>query len=422
MPSHTGYRYLADRLASQGVLVVSIAANGINGQDGLFADGGAFARSRLVRHHLAQWAEWSAHGGDPWSNRFEGRVDLDRVVLVGHSRGGEGVERAAIDSEPDDPWQVRGLVLIGPTAFGRQVAPGIHTAVLLPFCDGDVSDLQGQQYVDIGRDLTVDRALRASVMAMGTNHNYYNTEWTPGLSQSPAWDDWFDPSDSQCGENGEERLSPAEQQAVGLAYTAALVDLAVRGGAESLPLLDGTRVKPASIGRANAFVHALGGNKRLLYAAGRGTAVEATGLTVRECRGYFLAGPFDLRPGCSSEDYFELTPHWQPMSFVETAPAPRALKVEWLEAGGSVEIPVGRARAMRTRLTFAWRASPATRPWSSRCACARCPVTGCRSAGDSCVRTVARARSARSSRGRCAWASRPRGWRSAMSRPSRFCR
>ncbi len=332
VPSHTGYRYLADRLASQGVLVVSIAANGINGQDGLFADGGAFARSRLVRHHLAQWAEWSAHGGDPWSNRFEGRVDLDRVVLVGHSRGGEGVERAAIDSEPDDPWQVRGLVLIGPTAFGRQVAPGIHTAVLLPFCDGDVSDLQGQQYVDIGRDLTVDRALRASVMAMGTNHNYYNTEWTPGLSQSPAWDDWFDPGDSQCGENGEERLSPAEQQAVGLAYTAALVDLAVRGGAESLPLLDGTRVKPASIGRANAFVHALGGNKRLLYAAGRGTAVEATGLTVRECRGYFLAGPFDLRPGCSSEDYFELTPHWQPMSFVETAPAPRALKVEWLEA------------------------------------------------------------------------------------------
>ena len=38
------------------------------------------------------------HGGDPWGGRFQGRVDLDEVVLVGHSRGGEGVERATIDT------------------------------------------------------------------------------------------------------------------------------------------------------------------------------------------------------------------------------------------------------------------------------------------------------------------------------------
>ncbi len=294
VPSHTGYRYMADRLASQGHLVVSISANGINGQDGLFLDGGAFARSQLVRHHLAQWAEWSEHGGDPWGGRFRGRVNLDQVVLVGHSRGGEGVERAAIDTWPEDPWQIQGLVLIGPTAFGRQVAAGIHTAVILPFCDGDVSDLQGQQYVDVGRDLTRDRALRASVMAMGTNHNYYNTEWTPGLSKSPAWDDWFDAGDVQCGENRTRRLSPAEQQAVGLAYTAALVDVALRDDPHSLALLDGTRTKPRSIGRANAFVHALGGNKQLLYAAGRGGAVQASGLTARVCRGYFAGG--SVRP------------------------------------------------------------------------------------------------------------------------------
>ena len=104
--------------------------------------------------------------------------------------------------------------------------------------------------MDIGRDLTRDRALRSSVMAMGTNHNYYNTEWTPGLSQSPAWDDWFDSGDSQCGENGDQRLSPEEQQAVGLAYTAALVDLAVGGSSRSLPLLEArASSRPRSAGR-----------------------------------------------------------------------------------------------------------------------------------------------------------------------------
>jgi hypothetical protein len=362
VPSHTGYRYIADVLASQGYLIVSISANGINGQDGMFEDGGSSARSELVRHHLAQWAGWSTQGGDPWGDRFKGRVSLDEVVLVGHSRGGEGVERATIDSVPDDPWQVQGLLLIGPTAFGRQVAPGVHTTVILPFCDGDVSDLQGQQYVDGGRDLARDPALRSSVMAMGTNHNYYNTEWTPGLSKSPAWDDWFSARDPQCGENWSRRLSPAEQQAVGLAYTAALVDLAVADDTRSLPLLDGTRVKPHSIGRASAFVHAIGGNKRLLYAAGRGTRVRTTALDAGECRGYYVAGPFDIRTGCTPELYFELIPHWSPMAFAETAPAPRALQVEWTRAGGSVRIPVQPASGHGDALDFRIAGEPGAAP------------------------------------------------------------
>ena len=362
VPSHTGYRYIADVLASQGYLAVSIAANGVNGQDGMLEDGGSSARSALVRHHLAQWAEWSRHGGDPWDGKFQGRVNLDEVVLVGHSRGGEGVERATLDSFEDDPWRIRGLVLIGPTAFGRQVAPGVHTAVILPFCDGDVSDLQGQQYVDAGRDLSRDAALRSSIMAMGTNHNYYNTEWTPGLSKSPAWDDWFDARDPQCGEQRDRRLAPAEQRAVGLAYTAALVDLVLGAGARSLPLLDGSRAKPGSIGRASAFVHAIGGNKRLLYAAGRKSKFTLRGLTAQECRGYYVAGPFDIRTGCTPDLYFELIPHWSPMAFVETAPAPRALEVAWSEAGGSLRLPVTPASRHGDSLDFRIVGEPGADP------------------------------------------------------------
>jgi hypothetical protein len=362
VPSHTGYRYIADVLASKGYLAISIAANGVNGQDGMFMDGGSFARSRLLRHHLARWAKWSASGGDPWGGRFRGRVDLHRLVLVGHSRGGEGAERAAVDSDAGDPWTIRGLVLIGPTAFVRQVAPGVPTTVILPFCDGDVTDLQGQQYVDVGRDLTRDRALRTSVMAMGTNHNFYNTEWTPGLSKSPAWDDWFDPGDAQCGETRSRRLAPAEQQAVGLAYTAALVELAIAGDLRALPLLDGTRVKPRSIGRAVTSVHAIGGGKQVVYAAGAGRPVSARGLTATECRGYFIAGPFDIRPGCTPRLFFELIPHWSPMAFAETAPAPRALEVEWNKAGGSVRIPVSMDGSRAGALDFRIAGEPGAPP------------------------------------------------------------
>ena len=91
VPSHTGYRYIADVLASQGYLIVSIAANGINGQDGIFIDGGASARSELVRHHLAQLAEWSTVGGDPWGGRFHAIPlvpERSTSALVERIRGG----------------------------------------------------------------------------------------------------------------------------------------------------------------------------------------------------------------------------------------------------------------------------------------------------------------------------------------------
>ena len=361
VPSYTGYRYITDVLASQGYLTVSISANGINGQD-FVTDGGASARSQLVRHHLSLWARWDANGGDPWGGRFRDRVDMGNVVLVGHSRGGEGVERATIDSDARDSWRIQGLVLIGPTAFGRQVAPGVHTTVILPFCDGDVSDLQGQQYVDIGRDLTNDHALRTSVLAMGTDHNFYNTEWTPGLSRSPAWDDWYAPNDVHCGENRSQRLTPTEQQAVGLAYTAALVHLAIDNDPTVLPLLDGTRVKPRSIGRATTHVHAIGGDKQIVYAAGRGIKVSARALQATECPGYFLAGPFDLRPGCTPRLYFDLLPHWLPMYYAETLPAPRALKVAWQRPGGAVRIPVTRSLSGADALDLRIAGDPGTPP------------------------------------------------------------
>ncbi|MCZ3389603.1 MAG: hypothetical protein LH645_10910 [Actinomycetia bacterium] len=93
-------------LASQGYVTVSISANGVNGQDYRASDGGAQARSELVRHHLDLFNRWNTNGDDPFGSALVGRVNLDHVMLVGHSRGGEGVNRAGIDSSSSDPWQI----------------------------------------------------------------------------------------------------------------------------------------------------------------------------------------------------------------------------------------------------------------------------------------------------------------------------
>ena len=181
IPSHLGYRYLQRTLAQRGYVTVSVMANGVDGQEDFYAsDAGVAARSALVRRHLRLWEDWTTgERPGPDGTDWTGRVDLDRTLLVGHSRGGEGVVRAAVDTLPGDGWRVRGLVLLAPSNNTRQVAPRVPTTVLMGYCDGDLNFWPGQGYFDVARDVVPDPALRSAVSLTGANHAYFNTEWSP---------------------------------------------------------------------------------------------------------------------------------------------------------------------------------------------------------------------------------------------------
>ena len=360
IPSYLGYLESQRLLASQGYVTVSISANGINGQDWISADGGAEARSRLVRRHLSRWASWTSTGGGPFGSDLVGAVDMDRVVLVGHSRGGEGVNRAAIDSVADSRWTLAGQVLIGPTAFGRQTLPGLNTVVLLPFCDGDVSDLQGQEYVDQSRDIVddTDKALRSAVMVMGANHNYFNREWTPGLSVAPSQDDWWADKDPLCGKTSPARLSPGEQRDVGSTYIAAAAHVFAEGNQRQLPLIDGTPVRAPSADPAVTHVTAIGANRAPVYrAAGADVANGVGGVTSRLCAGWG-----STLPTCARR---QSSPHFLPMSWQQTDPAPVAWEASWRRASGRAQIrlpqPVDLSSAKTLELRVAPEAGPKAR-------------------------------------------------------------
>lgn len=210
-PNHLGYQYLAEQLAEQGVLVVSINANrGITCGDGQSGDWGLIlARGRLVLRHLQQLTEWNHVGGAPGTVGVDlaGKIDFAHVGLMGHSRGGEGV-RAAYNllKDADSTWPARvdpslhitGIYEIAPVdgQSDRVLnANGVPWNVLLPMCDGDVSDLEGirpfdRMLADLGES---SGSQKSTFNVWGANHNFFNTEWHLSdslscINHEPLWE------------------------------------------------------------------------------------------------------------------------------------------------------------------------------------------------------------------------------------------
>jgi hypothetical protein len=248
--SYRGYAEAASLLASRGYIVASISANSINYNDDAAADLGANARAQLVLHHLDRWRQWATTGATPFGTRFKGHVDLANIGLMGHSRGGEGVVAAAVlNQQLGSPYSIRGVIALAPTDFSRLVLNRVPLEVVLPYCDGDVSDLQGIHFYDDARytDAT-DTTPKHAVLVYGADHNYFNSVWTPPYPG--AFDDWYDPSEPFCESSAPTsgRLDAAGQRRVGAVVFATFFRRYL-GGERSLdPYLDGSQTRVPSLG------------------------------------------------------------------------------------------------------------------------------------------------------------------------------
>ncbi len=191
-------------------MVVSINANrGITCGQAVEGDSGLnLARGRLVLRHLTLLTKWNKEGGAPSSlgTNLKGKIDFSRIGMLGHSRGGEGV-RAAYNiyndsdsiwpAQMSEPLNFRAIFEIGPVdgQTSRVLnANGLAWNVILPMCDGDVSNLEGMKPYDrMIQDTTESPALPKSMFAVwGADHDFYNTEWqtndSPGcVGSTPLW-------------------------------------------------------------------------------------------------------------------------------------------------------------------------------------------------------------------------------------------
>jgi hypothetical protein len=251
VPSDTGYAYLGELLASQGFILVSVDENFLNGSLEDFLNPLTFRfgkenklRGWLVLEHLAQWRNWNAEAGHP----LFGKIDMNRIALIGHSRGGEAVAIANalndLDRDPDDAtatlnyhFNLRAIGAIAP-ADQQYLLRGHPTPmrdtnyfVIQGSMDGDVTSFVGAaQYAR--DDLTgVTKAFKASAYVKDANHTQFSTGWG-------RYDVWL-PSRFLLDERP--LLKPQEQQQVLKVYLSAFLQATLDGMDEYRPLFKDAR-------------------------------------------------------------------------------------------------------------------------------------------------------------------------------------
>lgn len=182
--NHEGLAYLADHLASHGFIAISINLNGrydsatgtgeLARPQGIgvschLAEEVAIAHRALVILAHARAME-ARNGADPL---FAGRIDMDKVALVGHSRGGEAVVDAHVANQVMPPIlqvNLRAVVSIAPTD-SRGDTIDIPYLAIVGSDDGDVVDVNGLRIYDRARPP------KYAVWLTGGIHNFFSSNW-----------------------------------------------------------------------------------------------------------------------------------------------------------------------------------------------------------------------------------------------------
>jgi hypothetical protein len=229
-PSDPGYAYLGEHLASHGYITVSVDENFLNGLMFIEPNNAEMPlRAWLLLQHLRQWRDWQETPGNP----FTGQVDLSRVALSGHSRGGEAASWAAEMNGKDIPglsraadfgFGVRGVVAIAPS--DAYTGPGnrkpllnqSNYLLLAAGHDADTYLLYGQQQYSRMRLPETSNNFKALAYLYQGNHGQFNSVW--GNQDRAVYNSWL--------LNRKPLMSQAEQQQAAKVLMTAFLNAALR--------------------------------------------------------------------------------------------------------------------------------------------------------------------------------------------------
>lgn len=244
-PNHQGYMGLLDILASHGIIAVSIDAYDLTGcTSSGCAPQYPIERGTLILKHIQLWS----HMNDPatynsypdfFGGNISNHVDMSKISVSGHSRGGEASVKAYLinSSNPTEyGFSIGSVSSIAPMDVSYNVLPDVPYFVIIPAADGDVSSLYGVRIYDNAgsTETPVDLTTKSGIDVYGANHNFFNTVW------ADDGDDSWTPRDDY--------ILKADQQRIGEAYLAAFTRIHLNNEHVYEDMLRGQLIFPSTAG------------------------------------------------------------------------------------------------------------------------------------------------------------------------------
>lgn len=193
-PHHKAFDYVLERLARHGFIAVGVHAMNLEcatEYSGPSEAENVVLRGRLILKHLQRWRYWQ----DPnradavFAGRFFDRVDLTRIGLAGHSKGGEAVVAAYfLNKSGNRGFGIQALHAIAPTDFHRYVLTDVPYFILGGAADGDADQTMMRLYDRSaaryrcwrnGPDSEARGMPKMQAFVYGANHSWFNANgWT----------------------------------------------------------------------------------------------------------------------------------------------------------------------------------------------------------------------------------------------------
>ncbi len=237
--SDPGYAYLGELLASRGFIFVSVDENFFNGHwiGSLRSENDG--RGWMLLQHLKVWREWNSTEGHP----FFGKVDMNNIGIIGHSRGGEAAAIAGsfnrLSHYPDDAmvefdfdFDIKAIVSIAPSdgqyrPAGRPTPlENVNYLTLQGAHDADVAAFSGARQYNRVKFTDGQYWFKAYIYSYRSNHGQFNTVWGDN--------DWGKPWGVIL--NRKPLLSGEEQRTISRIYITTFLEIALHEKTGYIPL------------------------------------------------------------------------------------------------------------------------------------------------------------------------------------------
>ncbi|MEM8847066.1 MAG: hypothetical protein AAGD17_08205 [Bacteroidota bacterium] len=245
--SDGGYGYLAELLASKGMIVISIDQNFLNTSWSDFRSGLVEendARAWLLLQHLKLWHECNNRE----SNIFYRKIDTSNIALIGHSRGGESIVHAALFNRlkhyPDNAsikfdfnYNIKALMAIAPVdgqyrpSSMKTELSNINYFVIHGSMDAQLDYFLGsQQYNRINfSDSTY--YFKSSLYIKNANHSQFNTTWNGDETYNVF----------KGFQSSKNLLTKEEQMQIAKVYTVSFLETTLKDNKKYLPIFQDYR-------------------------------------------------------------------------------------------------------------------------------------------------------------------------------------